>query len=205
MEGTPHYSRFAYYNEPVIDALDPPLGPSGQATFIKITGRNFLNTDYLQVRFGGVSRPESRPVEEAAEELKRTGSSTFVEPENVGYPIKRAIWVSPHEIHVETPVLTNFDGNDHTRLPLYVSNNGQSFSPFGVLDWDQETTQWDGPLSLKHFVFHSDIMLRGIQPSMGMHLQGNRVFSLSHNSENWCPSIVSHARLGQYTQSPQKM
>ncbi|CAD7965440.1 unnamed protein product [Amoebophrya sp. A25] len=143
---------FVYYEEPVIDRITPPLGPSGQSVFLKIEGRNFINTDYLKVRFGGVTKPLAITAEEA-------------------FPVRKAFWVSSTEIHVETPVLTFAAGQeDYTRLPVYVSNNAQSYSPDGVDNWDEETTRYD--TILKHFVFHPDLILKQIRPSEGMHYGG---------------------------------
>ena len=85
-----------------------------QISDLYITGKSFVNTEYLMVRFG----------------WEREGGGV------VHY--RHATWISETELTVESPAAwTNI-----TRVPVFVSNNAQDFDPL-IPRWDPDETSYD--------------------------------------------------------------
>ncbi|KAF4649993.1 hypothetical protein FOZ61_000763, partial [Perkinsus olseni] len=134
--------KYFYYSPPFITLVEPSMGPHGQVTYITLTGSNFFNTDMLTVMFGGVSAD---------------GPSTVFES-------RRAIWLSDSQIQVDSPELSP---TGELRVPLYVSNNGQNFSPEGIDAWDADDDSHDEPKSLSYYTFHMPVTVRSVLPREG--------------------------------------
>ncbi len=105
-------SPFVYYNPPVITSLTPSIGPSQSISTIQITGRGFISTSLLAVKFappfGGTTG---------------VSASSTVSSEM----IRQAIFRSSTEIWVEAPRLSAQSSQSQllTRIPVFVSNNMQ--------------------------------------------------------------------------------
>ncbi|KAF4668451.1 hypothetical protein FOL47_003034 [Perkinsus chesapeaki] len=134
--------KYYYYAPPFISLVEPPMGPQGQSTFITLTGGNFYNTDMLTVKFGGVS--------------SNNEDSTVA--------LRRAIWLSNSQLQVESPDLAP---GGQLRVPLYVSNNDQNFSPEGIGYWDADDDSHDEAKSLRYYTFHLPIIIKGVYPQEG--------------------------------------
>ncbi|CAE7680005.1 unnamed protein product [Symbiodinium pilosum] len=130
--------------------VDPPLGPNHRSLSIRLIGEGFISTNYLKVRFGGVS------IEAEGQHLVQT-----------------ALASTDTEAVVELPRLSVH--TDMTRVPLYISNNGQNYAPEGVLQWDQDEDAYDVPKSMAYFTFHESILLRNVDPEVGMTYGGGFV------------------------------
>jgi len=150
---------FLYYDPIVLTDVDPPLGPVAQGLSVKLTGTNFVNTNYLTVRFGGVS----------------------YEPLDAHLNVT-AMFISSTQIVVELPVLTRYTAMG--RVPIYVSNNGQNFSPEKILSWDPDEDSHDLPKSLQYFTFHDELKLHHVDPEVGVIYGGGFVSVYGHTFLN---------------------
>ncbi|EER01866.1 plexin, putative [Perkinsus marinus ATCC 50983] len=133
---------FLYYSSPNITLVEPSMGPQGQATYITLSGGGFINTHFLTVMFGGISAIG----------------------ESIPYKTRKAMWLSDSRIQVESPELSP---SGELRVPLYISNNGQNFSPDGIDSWDADDDSHDDPKSLKYYTFHLPVAVYSVSPREG--------------------------------------
>ncbi|CAE8718050.1 unnamed protein product, partial [Polarella glacialis] len=136
-------TKYLYYANPRILQVDPPIGPSNKVLSVRLIGENFISTNYLQVRFGGVS-------------IESPGM----------YLTQQALAPTTTEAIVSLPRLSHRD--DMTRVPLYISNNGQNFAPEGVKTWDADESTYDDEFAMAYFIFHEQIVLKNVDPEVGM-------------------------------------
>eukprot|EP00434_Breviolum_minutum_P023704 symbB.v1.2.020908.t2/scaffold1784.1/size101483/4 len=85
--------KFLYYEIPRITAVDPPLGPNHKGLSIRLLGQGFISTNYLKIRFGGVS----------------------IEPEGL-HLVQTALAPTDTEVVVELPKITL--NEDMSRVPV---------------------------------------------------------------------------------------
>eukprot|EP00931_Biecheleriopsis_adriatica_P048079 TRINITY_DN27768_c0_g1_i1.p1 TRINITY_DN27768_c0_g1~~TRINITY_DN27768_c0_g1_i1.p1 ORF type:complete len:5619 (+),score=1069.33 TRINITY_DN27768_c0_g1_i1:1474-16857(+) len=163
--------KFLYYRNPRILEVDPPLAPFNQPLSIRLVGEHFENTHYLQVRFGGVS------IEAPGQHLTLT-----------------ALASSNMEAVVQLPPIT-MEG-DMTRVPVYISNNGQNFAPEGVPTWDADEDSHDVSKTMAYFTFHENLLLRNVDPEVGMTYGGGFVSVFGYGFVNSTGLNCSFAWIG---------
>ena len=129
--------QFVFYNSPVISAIAPPLGPQGVPYTVTITGENFLDSEYLTVRFGAKS---------------------------VGFIDVPGVWVSASEIRANTPPYSP-SGPTISRLPVMVSNNGQDFVPKSLTNlWNPDDDTFQNTSAVKYYTFQIPTLLKSVDP-----------------------------------------
>ena len=128
--------QYLYYGLTTMDSIDPPIGPQGFPKTITITGSNFVNSNYLTVRFG---------------------------TPRLGYVDVPGVWISDSIVRVVAPKSSPAFG--YLRLPIMISNNGIDYSPSEVVDWDPNNDRFDTIGVVKYFTLHVPVVLKLVNPS----------------------------------------
>lgn len=127
--------QFLYHDLTTIDTIDPPLGPQGIPNMITITGANFINSEYLTVRFG---------------------------TKTVGYKDVVGLWVSATELRASSPSVS--PSSSILRMPVMVSNNGVDFVPASIDSWDPDDDSLDQLGVIRYYTFHVPVVLKTVYP-----------------------------------------